>query len=298
MSGEQFLLDTQATRRSFDRAAASYDQAAALQREVAKRMVERLQYVKLKPLRIIDVGCGTGADLNLLGERYQEAQRVGVDLSLPMLRTSADRGVWFKRLLPGFARGRSQLVCANAQDLPLRSGCAALLWSNLVLHWLNDPLAAFGEFHRVLDVGGLLMFTTLGPDTLRELRQAFAAADTSPHVHRFIDMHDIGDMLVAAGFGDPVMDMEVLTLTYVSLDDLMQDLRGSGARNAALQRRRGLMGKRAWHRTIVAYESARKDGRLPATIEVVYGHAWKPAPRFVADGRAIVRLDPQGKRRK
>lgn len=292
MSDDRFLLDKPAVRRAFDRAASTYDRACALQREVAKRMVERLGYVKLTPRRIVDIGCGTGADLNLLGERYRHAQRIGVDLSLPMLRQSADRGVWFKRLLPSFAGGRLRLVCADAERLPLSSGCAALLWSNLALQWLNDPLAALRDMHRVLEVQGLLMFSTLGPDTLRELRQAFAAADGSPHhVHRFLDMHDIGDMLVAAGFSDPVMDMEVLTLTYVSLDDLMSDLRLSGARNASLERGRTLMGKRAWHRTIAAYESMRSDGRLPATFEVVYGHAWKPQPRVAADGRAIVRFD-------
>ena len=291
MSDERFRLDVPAVRRAFARAAPRYDQASALQREVARRMVERLELVKLQPTRIIDLGCGTGVDLNLLGERYPKALRIGCDLAFPMLLQTRARGAWFKRLLPRLTWSGPRLVCASAERLPLKAGCAELLWSNLVLQWLNEPLDAFREMLRVLEVGGLLTFTTLGPDTLKELRQAFTSVDGSPHVHRFIDMHDIGDMLVSAGFGDPVMDMEMLTLTYASVDDLMLDLTRGGARNADVRRRRGLMGKGEWHRVITAYESLRREGRLPATFEVVYGHAWKPQPRVSADGRAIVRLD-------
>lgn len=291
MNEDRFLLDAAAVRRGFSRAAASYDRAAVLQREVAGRMAGRLDYIKLEPSRVLDLGCGTGADLNLLGERYPRAQRIGCDLSRAMLGQADARGVWFKRLLPRLSGRRANLLCADAAQLPLKSGCTTLLWSNLMLHWLNDPAAAIGEMHRVLEVGGLLMLTTLGPDTLKELRQAFSAGDAAPHVHRFIDMHDIGDMLVAAGFAEPVMDMETITLTYASLDALISDLRLSGSRNAAANRRRSLMGKREWHRVIAAYESMRREGRLPATFEIVYGHAWKPQPRVTTDGRAIVRFD-------
>ena len=134
------------------------------------------------------------------------------------------------------------------------------------------------------------MFSTLGPDTLKELRQALGEA--SPRVHRFMDMHDIGDMLMAAGFAEPVMDMEVLTLTYGGADNLLKDLRLSGSMNAAQARHRGLSGRKGWQQALAALESARRDGRLPATFEVVYGHAWKARPRTTVDGRAIVDFDP------
>jgi malonyl-CoA O-methyltransferase len=160
----------------------------------------------------------------------------------------------------------------------------------LALQWIDDPALAFVEFHRVLTTGGLLSFTTLGPDTLRELRSAFARVDSEVHVHRFIDMHDLGDMLLDAGFADPVMDMEILTLTYADSPSLMRELKALGAGNAAAGRRRGLTGARRWARALAALESFRVNGRLPASFEIVYGHAWKPEPRVAADGRAIVRF--------
>ncbi|MBI4755480.1 MAG: malonyl-ACP O-methyltransferase BioC [Betaproteobacteria bacterium] len=284
-------LDALAVRRNFARAAPGYNQAAALAREVAGRMASRLDYVRLTPARILDAGCGTGADLNLLGERYPGALRLGCDIALPMLAQAGHRSAWLRRLLPRLSGGGVALLGGDAAHLPLVHGSVDLLWSNLMLHWANDPLAVLGEFRRVLAVGGLLMFSTLGPDTLRELRRAFAAADRAPHVHRFVDMHDVGDMLVAAGFAQPVMDMEVITLTYRSLDDLLHELRAAGASNADACRGRGLLGKRAWHRVIATYEAMRRDARLPATFEVIYGHAWKPEPRTTEDGRTIVRFD-------
>lgn len=159
-----------------------------------------------------------------------------------------------------------------------------------MLQWLHDPLPALKEIHRVLEVGGLLMFSTLGPDTLKELRASLPAS-SAEHLHRFIDMHDLGDALVGAGFSDPVMDMEMLTVTYTKLDDLFHDLRASGSTNAALSRPRGLVGKNHWQQMRAAYEALRRDGRLPATVEVVYGHAWKAAPKVADDGRAIVRFE-------
>ncbi|RTL27570.1 MAG: methyltransferase domain-containing protein, partial [Rhodocyclaceae bacterium] len=169
-------------------------------------------------------------------------------------------------------------------------GSVSLAWSNLMLQWLHDPLPALKEIHRVLEVGGMLMFATLGPDTLKELRAALPASDAE-HLHRFIDMHDLGDALVGAGFSDPVMDMEMLTVTYTKLDDLFRDLRVSGSNNAALTRPHGLVGKRHWETLRANYEKLRRDGRLPATVEVVYGHAWKTAPKVADDGRAIIRFE-------
>ncbi len=255
---------------------------------------------KLQPVAILDAGCGTGDALIELSARYPEAFVVGLDLAYAMLdsarrrvaATQASERSLFTRLLGTRARARRDpaLVCGDACRLPLASGAVDLVWSNLTLQWINDTSAAFGEFHRVLRVGGLLMFTTFGPDTLKELRAAFAGVDNATHVSRFIDMHDVGDMLVQAGFADPVMDMETITLTYADAKTMMRELKAIGAHNATVGRPRGLTGRARWSRVLAALEAFRRDGRLPATYEVVYGHAWKPEPRFAADGRAVVRL--------
>jgi len=289
MSPPRFSLERQAVRSAFDRAALTYDGAAALQREVASRMAERLQYVKLAPARVLDLGCGTGADFALLSRAYPDARPIGCDWSPVMLRQARDRVPRLKRLLPLLGRSMPQFVCAEASALPLRSCSIGLVWSNQMLQWLDDPGPSLREIQRVLEVGGLLMFSTLGPDTLKELRQAFAR-DSAPHVHRFDDMHDVGDLLISCGFADPVMDMETITLTYADLNALVQDLRRSGASNRAAQRRRGLTGRALWQGAREAYEELRCEGRLPATFEVIYGHAWKPQPRVSEDGRAIVRF--------
>lgn len=285
------FVDSRQVRRNFARAAASYDTAAVVQREVTSRMLERLDYVKIDPARILDLGCGTGASLSALGERYPKAQVLGADLSEAMLRAGRGSRSRLRWLLPFMRGNASALVAADARALPFKSGSLGMIWSNLMLHWLDDPLAALREMQRSLDVGGLLMFSTLGPDTLKELRGCFA--DEYAHVQRFVDMHDYGDMLVECGFADPVMDVEVLTITYAGFDDLVRDLRRNGASCAMHERRRGLMGRERWQVARRRYETLVKDGRLPATIEVVYGHAWKVAPRKTEDGRAIVRFDPR-----
>ena len=291
-------VDARSVRRAFERAAPSYDAAAVLQREIGQRMAERLALVRLEPAKILDAGCGTGDGMGELRTRFPSALTVGLDVAFAMLVAARRRASSPVAERPILARlfgaapegGASALVCADACRLPLAAGSVDLVWSNLVLHWVADPLPALAEFLRALRVGGLLMFTTLGPDTLSELRAAFSQADRATHVSRFLDMHDIGDMLVHAGFAEPVMDMEKLTLTYTEPMALMRDLRAIGARNATAGRPRGLMGRHCWQRMIEALETFRRDGRLPATFEVVYGHAWKPEPRVAADGRAIVRM--------
>ncbi len=291
MDGSRFELDTGAVRRRFGRAAAAYDRAAHLQREVAQRMAARLDYVKIEPPRILDIGCGTGRDLVDLGARYPAAARIGFDSALPMLRVAQARNPWIKRAFPWLGMQRPSWVCGDAVRLPLCSAKIGLVWSNLMLHWVTDPLPAFREIQRVLEVGGLLMFSTLGPDTLREFRKAFSKVDSLPHVHRFIDMHDIGDMLVASGFAEPVMDMEVFRLTYADLGELLIDLRAAGATNAAAGRGRGLAGRRKLALLRSSYDALREQGRLPATFEVVYGHAWKARTRTTDDGRSVVSLN-------
>jgi malonyl-CoA O-methyltransferase len=295
-------LDTASVRRAFERAAATYDSAAVLQREVGQRMAERLALVKLQPRAILDAGCGTGDALAELRTRYPAAFIVGLDFAQPMLLAARQRAVagiasertLLARILGPRAGGghAPALVCADAVRLPFAANSLELVWSNLTLQWINDPMEAFAGFHRVLAVGGLLTFTTFGPDTLLELRTAFSGMDRATHISRFIDMHDLGDMLVHAGFAEPVMDMEKLTLTYADAMTMMRELKAIGAHNATLGRPRGLTGRGRWRKMLDALESFRNEGRLPATFEVVYGHAWKPEPRVTPDGSAIVRFEP------
>jgi malonyl-CoA O-methyltransferase len=294
MSAPAQFVDQRQVRRNFARAAASYDGAAVLQREVGSRMLERLDYMRVEPQRVLDLGCGTGASLTALHERYPKAQLIGADLSEAMLQAGRGQRSRLRWLLPFLRGNKTPLVAADAAALPIKSGSVSMLWSNLMLHWLDDPLPVFREMHRVLEVDGLLMFSTFGPDTLRELRNSFA--DGYVHTQRFGDMHDFGDMLIECCFADPVMDMEVLTMTYASLDDLFRDLRQSGAACAMQARSHGLMGRTAWQEMRTAYEKLASDGRLPATFEVIYGHAWKTQPKKAQDGRSIVRFDPKRSR--
>ena len=246
-------------------------------------MLDRLDYVKLAPLRVLDAGCGPGRDARALAARYRASEVVALDFSPTMLRAGRPRFGWFET-------GRLKRVCGDFCRLPFAAAAVNLVWSNMALHWAADPLAALREFHRVLAVEGLLMFSTLGPDTLAELRAAAGAA----RVHAFADMHDLGDMLVAAGFAEPVMDMERLTIEYADGDALLADLRASGQTFALMDRARGpqgLMGRGFLVALKQRLEAQRKGSKLPASYEVVYGHAWKPAPRRVADGRSIVQFE-------
>jgi malonyl-CoA O-methyltransferase len=291
-------VDARAVRRHFARAAATYDGAAVLQREVSRRMAERLEIVKLSPRAILDAGCGTGDAQADLALRYPQARQVALDVALPMLHvamTKEDgRRSTFVRLLSAFGKSDSDganFVCGDVSALPFAAGGFDLAWSNLALQWVDDLPRALAELGRVLCTGGLVMFSTFGPDTLRELRAAFAGVDGHSHVSRFTDMHDIGDMLVGAGFGDPVMQMEYFTLTYADPRAMLRDLKAIGATNATRARPRALMGRRRFERALAALDAARRDGRIPATFEVIYGHAWKVAPRLTGEGHAIVRFE-------
>lgn len=293
----EFTLDHALLRRRFERAAATSDQSGPLMREVARRMDERLDYIRVEPQRILDLGCGTGADLARLAERFPQALLLASDYSAAMLaragarRNPSEHGGLLRRLL-GRGTPPAPHMMADARALPLARASLGLVWSNLMLPALDDPLPVFREVHRTLEVDGLFMFSTFGPDTLRELREAMPGR-RGERVHRFIDMHDLGDALVRAGFNDPVMDMEMLTLTYTELDGLLADLRAAGANNAAATRPRGLSGRGEWAEARAAYERLRRQGRLPATFEIIQGHAWKAAPRTTDDGRSIVHFQPR-----
>jgi malonyl-CoA O-methyltransferase len=256
-------------------------------------MAERLDYIRVSPQRILDLGCGTGRDLPAFAQRYPDAERIGIDFAAPLLAASQQYGGFLQRL---FNSKRSpRLACADAEALPLPRASVQMVWSNLMLNWLHEPMPALREMHRVLSVDGLLMFSTLGPDTLRELRGALPN-NGGERVHRFIDMHDLGDCLLNAGFAEPVMDMEVITLTYTDLDALLLELQQAGATNASIARPRGLTGKRDWQQARETYERLRKEERLPATFEIVYGHAWKTAPKKLEDGRSVIEFRDRPKK--
>ena len=283
-------FDKAAVRRSFGRAAASYDVAAVLQHEVCKRMNERLDLIKHQPALLLDAGCGTGNALPLLRARYPKARLMACDIALTMLQKARERAPtpWLKF----FLNQKVMEVCGDIEALPLATASVDLVWSNLALQWVNDLDHAFGEFHRVLKPGGLLMFSTFGPDTLKELRAAFSTVDRHTHVSRFVDLHDIGDILVKRGYADPVMDMEPFTLTYPDVRALMRDLKAIGAHNATQDRAQGLTGRARLVAVAEAYEPLRRDRKLPATFEVIYGHTWKPLPRVTASGKKIIDIKP------
>ncbi|MBQ4856022.1 malonyl-ACP O-methyltransferase BioC [Rhodanobacter sp. B2A1Ga4] len=273
-----FQLDQQRVRRNFGHAAGSYEQHDALQREVGDALLERLGFYLETPLRVVDVGAGTGRGSALLKQKYPKAEVIAVDLALPMLRAAKQHNSWLKP----FRR-----VCAEATHLPLADHSVDVLYSNLCFQWVDDLPALFGECMRVLKPGGFMAFSSFGPDTLMELRAAWAEADQEPHVGRFLDMHDVGDAMLNAGLRDPVLDVFRYTLTYSEPRKLLEELRGLGATNADRARARGLTGKARYRRMLAAYESMRRDGRIPATWEVVSAHAWGPPvgqPRRVPGG--------------
>lgn len=284
-------LDRAAAKRWFDRASGTSGGADHLAREIERRMVSRLAYIKHAPPRILDVGAGAGAGVATLRRAYPHAEVVAVDAAFAQVARAQSGPSLGRRLRALVGTSQERFVCADMTALPFAAASCAMIWSNLALAWSDDFAATLREWHRVLAVGGLLMFSSYGPDTLKELRAAFAAADSAPHVHPFVDMHDVGDALVASGFADPVIDMETLTVTYSAIDALFADLRANGERNALASRRRGLTGRRLWRRMREAYATHAIDARLPATFEIVYGHAWKAAATRVADGRAIIHFD-------
>lgn len=254
-------------RASFERASGTYDEAAILQARVRQELIERLALVELAPGVILDLGSGTGRAAPSLAGHYPEAFITALDLAASMLRK---------------ASAHAAAVCADASRLPFAANSVDLVFSNLMLQWCEEPDVVFDEVRRCLKPGGFFVFTTFGPDTLHELRAAWSAADGFSHVHRFIDMHHIGDALVRAGFTEPVMDVERVRLTYADPVALMRDLKAIGAHNVTSGRARGLTGRARFARMTAAYEAWRQGGRLPATYEVIYGAAWGAGERDAA----------------
>lgn len=267
------VIDKRRARKSFARAAESYDEVAVLQREIGERVLRRLDMVKMQPRYILDLGSGTGTHTGQLMKKYPKSRVHALDFALPMLRKTATQGRWLKRPL---------CLCGDMEQLPIRNASVELIYSNLAFQWANDLSALFAECLRILKPGGLLMFSTLGPDTLKELRSAWSAVDELPHVSPFMDMHDIGDSLLQSRFAEPVMDVDQLRLTYETVDQLMFDLKHLGAHNAVRGQSRGLTGKARMQAMRNTYEGFRQQGLLPASYEVVYGHAWAPQAPSVA----------------
>jgi malonyl-CoA O-methyltransferase len=257
--------DKMQARRSFASAAAAYDQAAALQQEVGQRLLQRLDLVKIQPERILDLGSGTGQCIPDLFARYKKAQVVALDIALPMLEHARKRGRWLRK---------PRCVCGDAESLPFADSSFDLVFSNLMLQWCVELEVVFAELQRVIRPGGLLLFTSFGPDTLGELRGSWQQVDGYSHVNAFLDMHDVGDALVRTRFADPVMDVERLTVTYPDVWKLMRELKQIGAHNVTAGRRRGLTGKTRMQHLVGAYEQYRSNGVLPASYEIVNGHAW------------------------
>lgn len=264
-----FEIDTQRVRANFSHAADSYEQHDGLQRKVQQWLLERLDFYSEPPQRIIDVGAGTGRGSALLKKRYAKAQVIAIDIAIPMLRLAKAHASWRRP----FAR-----IGGQATALPLPDHSVDIVHSNLCFQWVGEPAVLFAECARVLKPGGMLLFSTFGPDTLRELRAAWAAVDRHSHVSRFLDMHDLGDAMMGASLRDPVLDVERFVLTYPEPQALLGELKGLGATCAVRGRERGLTGKHHFRAMLAAYEAMRSNGRIPATWEVVMAHAWGPAP--------------------
>ena len=264
-------LDKVSVKKSFNRAAKSYNRAAILQEEVLQRLLQRLQYIRHQPYSILDIGCGTGNAIAGLRKQYSGSNLVCMDLAYSMLLESKKAfGLLQKK----------RLINADMERLPCADSSFDLLFSCLALQWANDLPATFKDLARVGRNDGLLMFATFGPSTLSELRDAWLELDEKPHVHAFIDMHDIGDMLMAAGFSQPVVDAEVIRLEYGSFRQVFDDLKGIGASNADRNRSRGLMTPAKLKSLERAYRATGfEDEKYIASYEVVYGHAWIAKPQ-------------------
>jgi len=289
-SSDPFQLDKAGVRAAFDGASATYEAAAVLQSRVADELLGRLEPFDLRPRVILDLGAGTGRAAAQLKRRYRRSLVIALDLAPGMLHQAARHQALFRRF---------ERVCADAARLPLESASVDIVFSNLMLQWCDPLDDAFAEVRRVLKPQGFFAFTTFGPDTLKELRSAWAEADAHNHVNRFLDMHDVGDALVRAGLQEPVLDIDRTQLTYEDGMAVMRDLKSIGARNVTAGRPRSLVGRTRIQRVLSAYESFRKDGRLPATYEVVYGAAWGSAGRPATSAHAgEVRISPADIRRR
>ena len=260
-------LKKQTIADSFSKAAPHYEASAYLQKEVASRLLERLELMNVSPKNILDAGCGTGFCTRILDKKFSKAKTIGIDIAPGMIEFAKQKKGFFNKI---------EYQVADIEQLPFADNSFDLVFSNLAVQWSVEPNQVFVELNRVLKPGGLLIFSSLGPDTLTELKQSWQQVDQNVHVNDFLDMHIIGDQVHSARFDNTVMDRDVITLTYQTMLGLMKDLKAIGAHNMDTERKRGLLGKSKFEKLKKAYEAFRwQDGQLPATYEVVYGHAWK-----------------------
>jgi malonyl-CoA O-methyltransferase len=270
--------------QSFDRAAPTYEQWNRLQKMVEENLLERLLCLKMTPQHILDVGAGAGGLTYLLSQQYKEARVYGIDISIKMLQTAGKK----------VSRDDFTPICSDAAFLPIASNSIDLIVSNLMLQWCQDIQTVFVEFARVLKTDGSLFFSSLGPDTLKELRDSWATVDDGSHVNHFIDMHHYGDALLQAGLRDPVIDVDRLELDYRDVNQLMRELKHIGARNITESRSRSLMGKGKFKQMLAAYQQyLTKEGFLPATYEVVYGYALGALTTKSFSDKAVIPIEPQ-----
>ena len=261
-------LDKRKLAINFGKAAKTYTADAALQKLITSHLIERLQLIKITPQLIVDAGSGAGEGTRQLVARYKKASVVALDLSLEMLCTA-------RSLAPKFFHRRSY-VCGDVEKNPLREHIADLVFSSLALQWCDDLQTTCLQIKNTLKSEGLFIFATLGTDTMKELRASWSEVDTYRHVNAFLDIRDVGNILMRVGFVDPVLDVEQITMTYADTQTLMRDIKQVGASNVNIDRAQGLTGKGKLQNLATAYEKWRVDGRLPVTYEIIYGHAWAP----------------------
>ena len=283
-NNDEYVIDPRNVRAAFDAAAEDYDAYSILQRTITDRLLESFEHIKIAPKRILDLGSGTGYGSLALKQKFNKAHVYQTDISENMLRFSKKGSRRFF--------SRDHFLCANAAQIPLSDNSIDLVFSSLMLQWCQNLDAVFAEVVRVLKSGGVFVFSSFGPDTLYELRESWRQVDSKTHVNAFVDMHDVGDALVRAGLDAPVLNTERITLTFDDCWQLMRELKKIGASNVNQGRSRALSGKGKLNSMIQHYEHYRKDNKLPATDEVVYGHAWTTEHNINKDpGKQTISLE-------
>jgi len=265
---QNYSINASRVKSAFNAAAEDYDAYSSLQQTVTERLIEAFETIKIEPEKILDLGTGTGRGSKLLKKQFKKAKVYQADLSLEMLKESRKQSSRFF--------SKNYFLCANASSVPLSDNSLDLVFSSLMLQWCNDLESVFAEVMRILKPGGLFIFTSFGPDTLSELRESWRKVDGDVHVNAFVDMHDIGDSLIRNGMDAPVLSVEHMIVSYDECKQLMKELKKIGAQNINSGRRKTLTGKQRLERAVKNYETYRRDNKLPATYEVIYGHAWKP----------------------
>ncbi len=276
------IIESTEVSQSFSKAAKNYEASAFLQKEVASRLLERLELMNIKPKHVLDAGCGTGYCSRALKKKYKKAKITGVDIAQGMIDYAKQHnGLFSKIQLSQIGFSKIDYQCADINKLPFANNYFDLVFSNLTVQWIMEPKVAFLELNRVLKPGGILIFSSMGEDTLTELKQSWSTVDKEIHVNHFFDMKQVGDQVFSSNFENTVMDRDIITMTYKTMVGLMKDLKAIGANNLNSERAKGLMGKAKFNQLKAAYEKFRwEDGQLPATYDVIYGHAWKKMEDF------------------